>query len=390
MVRIIGNSQQIAQHHLCVGRFFNTQYLGMMNAMRTVKKLFRLVYQHWLTVAFFLGFITDTILLNQIDDTVDNLILLFYVLLATTAILLLYVGVSERVPGVFSRFLKKYTPIVMQYAFGGLLSGMLIFYGRSGDWLASAPFLLLILGVIVGNEFVGKRSDRLVYNIALYFIGLFSYIVLVVPVILGKMGDLIFLFSGLIALLIVMIVVQLLYRIIPNFMRVNTKRIVATIGFIYIGFNALYFTNVIPPIPLSLTELEIEQSVVRLSNGNYSIVSEKQPWYRSIPFVKNTIHPTGSSISCFARVYAPTNLETEIFHRWEYKNAAGDWVERFRLGYPISGANEGGYRGYTRLQNFTDGLWRCGVETKRGQVLGRVSVIVDTSKSANDLVTKIE
>jgi hypothetical protein len=358
--------------------------------MRKIKRLFRLVHHHWLTVAFFLGFITDTILLNQIDNTVDNLILLFYVLLATTAILLLYVGVAERVPGILARWLKKYTPIVMQYAFGGLLSGMLIFYGRSGDWLASAPFLLLILAVIIGNEFVGKRSDRLVYNIALYFIGLFSYIVLVVPVILGKMGDLIFIFSGLIALLIVLIVVQILYRIIPNFMRVSTKRLIVTIGFIYIGFNALYFTNVIPPIPLSLTELEIEQSVMRMSTGNYSIVSEKQPWYRTLPFTRNIIHPTGNSISCFARVYAPTKLETEIFHRWEHKNAEGDWVERFRLGYPISGANEGGYRGYTRLQNFTDGIWRCGVETKRGQVLGRATVRIDTTQPANETVTRIE
>jgi hypothetical protein len=357
--------------------------------MITPGNFFRAAYHHWLTVAFFLGFITDVILLNRIDDTLDNLILLFYVLLATTAILLLYIGVSERVSGVFSRFLKKYTPIVMQYAFGGLLSGMLIFYGRSGDWLASAPFLLLIIAVILGNELVGKRSDRLVYNIALYFIGLFSYVVLVIPVILGKMGDLIFIFSGVVALLIVIIVVQILYKIIPHFMHINTKRMVVTIGFIYIGFNALYFTNVIPPIPLSLTVLEIEQSVTRLSNGNYSIVSEKQPWYRNLPFVRNEIHPTGNSIACFARVYAPTKLETEIFHRWEFKNADGNWVERFRLGYPISGANKGGYRGYTQLQNFTPGVWRCSVETKRGQVLGRQSVVVESGK-ANATVTKIE
>lgn len=358
--------------------------------MASVKTLFSLVYRHWLTVAFLLGFITDTILLNQIDNTFDNLILLFYVLLATTTILLLYVGVAERVPGILARWLKKYTPIVMQYAFGGLLSGMLIFYGRSGDWLASAPFLLLILVVIIGNEFVGKRSDRLVYNIALYFIGLFSYIVLVVPVILGKMGDLIFIFSGVIALFVMTIVIKILYRIIPNFMQVNTKRIIATVGFIYIGFNALYFTNVIPPIPLSLTELEIEQSVVRLSNGNYSIMSEQQPWYRTLPFTRGIIHPTGSSIACFARVYAPTRLETDIVHHWEFKNADGDWVERFQLPYPISGANEGGYRGFTRLQNYSDGIWRCSVKTTRGQVLGRATVVVDTTQPANETVTRIE
>ena len=350
----------------------------------------RTVKHHWLTVAFFLGFITDVILLNRVDDLIDNLILLFYVLLATTAMLLLYIGVAERAPQFMAGFLKKYSPILMQYAFGGLLSGMLIFYGRSGDVVASAPFLLLILAVILGNEFVGKRSDKLVYNIGLYFIGLFSYVVLVVPVILGRMGDGIFILSGLITLVIITIVIQILYRIIPNFMQVNTRRIIATVGFIYIGFNALYFTNVIPPIPLSLTELEIEQSVVRLASGNYKIVSEPQVWYRQLPLVRKEIHPTSGTIACFARVYAPTKLQTEIFHRWEYKDANGKWVERFRLGYTISGANTGGYRGYTQLQNFTSGIWRCSVETERGQVLGRTTVVIDTATRPKETVTRIE
>lgn len=345
---------------------------------------------HWVTIAFILGFCTDVLLLNKVDDFIDNLFLLFYVLLATTAMLLLYVGVAERVPGKAAVVLKKYAPILMQYAFGGLLSGMLIFYGRSGDWIASAPFLLLILGVIFGNELVGKRSDKLIYNITLYYIGLFSYVVLVVPVILGKMGDVIFILSGLISLVLICIVVQILYAIIPNFMQFNTRNVVAVIGFIYLGFNVLYFTNIIPPIPLSLTVLEVEQSVQRLANGNYRIVSEQQPWYRNLPFAKKVIHPTGNSIACFARVYAPTKLETEIFHRWEYKDANGKWVERFRLGYTISGANTGGYRGYTQLQNYTNGTWRCTVETERGQVLGRTTFVVQPGTSEQGVVTRIE
>ncbi len=355
-----------------------------------VGMLWRRAREHWVTVAFVLGFFTDLILLNRIDDLVDNLILLFYILLATTALLLLYVGVAERGPRFLSRWFVRYTPILMQYAFGGLLSGMLIFYGRSGDWIASAPFMILILAVIFGNELVSKRSDRLVYHIALYFIGLFSYIVLVVPVITGKMGDGMFILSGLIALMIVTFVVQLLFRIVPNFMAANIGRVIVMIGFIYIGFNALYFTSAIPPIPLSLTELDVVQSVQRLDDGAYRISYEVQPWYRRIPFVRPVIHPTGNSIACFARVYAPTKLSTEIFHRWEYKNEAGDWQEGFRLGYEISGVNKGGYGGYTVKENFFDGLWRCSVETKRGQVLGREVVRIETKGAPINTVTKIQ
>ena len=95
----------------------------------------------------------------------------------------------------------------IMYVLPFMVSGMLIFYGRSGDWMTSAPFLLLILSVILGNELVQKRSDRLVYHVALYFIGLFSYTVLVLPIVFGAMGDLMFVLSGLVALIWVIIVI---------------------------------------------------------------------------------------------------------------------------------------------------------------------------------------
>ncbi len=346
--------------------------------------------RNWLTVAFIAGFITDLILLNRIDDVLDNLILLTYVVLATVSLLLFYAGVAEKFPMTMSRMIQRYAPVLLQYSFGGLLSGMLIFYGRSGDWITSAPFLILILLVIFGNELLEKRSNMLVYHIALYFIGIFSYVVLVLPVLLGRMGDGIFILSGLIALLIVTGVVKWLYKIVPNFMQLNTKRIILMVGSLYVTMTGLYFFNLIPPIPLSLTELDIVQSVYRDNNGNYRITDEEQPWYRRLPLVRDELHPTGSSIACFARVYAPTRLETRIFHRWEYKDEQGDWQEAFRFGYPITGENSGGYRGYTILDSFDDGIWRCGVENERGQVLGRTTIRINTQDPARPLVTRVE
>ena len=346
--------------------------------------------RNWLTVAFIGGFVTDLILLNRIDDIVDNLILLAYVVLATVSLLLFYAGAAQKFPMTISRLINRYAPVLLQYSFGGLLSGMLIFYGRSGDWFASAPFLILILLVIFGNELLEKRSDMLVYHIALYFIGIFSYIVLVLPVILGRMGDGIFILSGLIALVFVSGVVKLLYKIVPNFMQFNTKRVIMMVGTLYFTMTGLYFFNLIPPIPLSLTELDIVQSIYRDNDGNYRITDEEQPWYRKIPMVRDELHPTRSSIACFARVYAPTRLSTKIYHRWEYKDSEGDWQEAFRFGYPITGENKGGYRGYTVLDSFSDGIWRCGVENERGQVLGRTTIKINTTDPAREMVTRIE
>ena len=349
------------------------------------------ISRNWLTFAFIGGFITDLLLLNRIDDIVDNLILLTYVVLATVSLLVFYAGVAERFPYRVSRVVRKYAPIVLQYSFGGLLSGMLIFYGRSGDWLASAPFFILILVVIIGNELLEKRSDQLLYYITLYFIGIFSYTVLVLPVLLGRMGDGIFILSGLLALLFVSGVIRMLYLIVPNFMQLNTRKIIVTVSLLYGGMSGLYFFNLIPPIPLSLTELDIVESIYRDErNGVYRVTDEVQPWYRQLPFVREVITPDGSGIACFARVYAPTRLETRIYHRWQYQDANGDWQDSFRFGYRITGENRGGYGGFTELKNFSDGLWRCGVENERGQVLGRTMIRIDSTRPNGETVTRIE
>ncbi|HMO78358.1 MAG TPA: DUF2914 domain-containing protein [Candidatus Paceibacterota bacterium] len=357
----------------------------------TNSAVYRYVERHWLTVAFLLGFLTDVILLNRVDDTFDNLILLFYFILATSSIILFYVGVAEKVSVRLVSFLHRYMPMVMQYSFGGLLSGMLIFYGRSGDFWVSAPYLLLIVIIMIANELIQKRSDRLRYNLSVYFIAVFSYLVLVIPVLLGEMGPVIFIGSGLLALLVIFFLLKALGKIIPHFLLLEKKMIVFSIAGLYVLFNAFYFLNIIPPIPLSLTELSIFQQVERTVTGGYRIT--KEDYFSPLNFFLWTekFHPLpGGGAYCFARVYAPTALKTKVVHRWEYYEGDRGWVTRFTVPYQITGENINGYRGFTKTNNIQNGKWRCGVETERGQVLGRKTFIVDTTVSPKNIVTVVE
>lgn len=352
----------------------------------------RAVQKHWLSMAFVLGFISDLILLNQIDSLFDNFVLLFYVTLATVSLLLFYAGVAQRGGERFASFCERYMPVLMQYSFGGLLSGMLIFYGRSGDFFVSAPFLLLIISVVFGNELIKKRSNRLLFQLALYFIGIFSYLVMVVPLITGYMGDVIFVGSGILAVLLMLAVVKLLIRIIPNFVTLQIRSIVFVLGGIYVLFNGLYFFNVIPPIPLSLTELHIYHSVEKTSAGGYRVLTAHESWWEELPYLPITFSPAqGMGAYCFARVYTPVRLHTDIYHHWEYySETAGEWRSRFRISYPVSGENKKGYGGYSVSNNLVNGKWRCSVETERGQVLGRRTFTVDLSRSPGELITRVE
>lgn len=350
------------------------------------------VKRHWLTVAFLLGFIVDNLTLNRVDQIFDNIVLAFYVILAMLSMALLYASVSQRIDGHLGEFLAKYCPVAVQYSFGGLLSGMLIFYGRSGSWSESWPFLLIILVAIYGNETVRDRASRLIYNIAILFIGLLSYVVLIVPVVTGMMGPWVFLGSGVLALAIMYFFVQALRLLVPRFISIHLKAIVFTVGAIYASLNFLYFSNIIPPIPLSLKEVGIYHSVVRFENGDYQLKYEKGSWWQFFKDSDDAFHARpGDNIFCFASVFAPTRLATDIYHRWEYLNEdTGKWVAHLRTSYSIAGGRGDGYRGYTLIQNFTDGRWRCTVETARGQVLGREEFVIDSQGTPGELITIIK
>lgn len=356
------------------------------------KKTVRRVRRHWLTIAFFLGFLVDNITLNRVDQLFDNFILATYVLLAMISLLLLYASTAERFSDRVNEFVRKYAPLLVQYSFGGLISGMLIFYGRSGEWIESWPFLIIFLIVIYLNETVTDRVSRLIYNIAILFIGLFSYVVLVIPVFTGYMGEWVFVGSGTLALIIMYWFIQILSKVVPRFMELQKRTVVFTIGSIFVIFNFLYFTNIIPPIPLSLKDVGIYHSVVRFENGDYQLKHEDGSWWQFFKDSDSTFHSRpGDAIFCFAQVFAPTKLATDIYHKWEYYDESIEsWTEHTRLSYSIEGGRGDGFRGYTFIQNYSDGDWRCTVETQRGQVLGRESFEIDSQGEPKELVIRLE
>lgn len=353
------------------------------------------IERHWLTLSFFFGFIVDSLTLKRVDQVFDNIVLAWYIVLTMISMLVLYAATAGKLPG---KFLEKYewhfrewSPLVIQYALGGLLSGMLIFYSKSGSWWASWPFLLVILAVMVGNERLTRRSERLLLNLTMLFVGMFSYAALIVPVLLSRMGVWIFLLSGVLALALMYGFVRLLMLVVPNFMRANMRMVAFTLGIVYVVLNVLYFTNVIPPIPLSIKELGVYHNVEKLENGSYALTYEKGKWYELFKDSDNTFHyQTGDMIYCFTSVFAPSNLSTDIYHRWEYYVPEDrEWRTHSRLSYGIEGGRGEGYRGYSWVRHPHAGKWRCTVETERKQVLGSETFKVEEGQVPQGLVTEL-
>jgi hypothetical protein len=361
----------------------------MMREVRNALLPFR---HHFLTIAFLLGFILDNITLGRVDRLFDNIVLLGYLLIATIALQLLYAGSAGRLGEWLSDHVGRYAPYLVQFSFGGLMSGLLVFYSRSGSWLASWPFLLLMFAIILGNECITKRASRLVFNLSVFFLALFSYIALIMPVVLGRMGDSVFLMSGACAVFVFAVFVKVLYFVVPNFMALNTRTIIITTCALYAFMNALYFTNMIPPIPLAIKEVGIYHKVEKREAEGYVLSYEQGPWYALWKKSDSTFHlQPGDVLYCYASVFAPARFETAIRHRWEYYDQTSErWREYHTETFSIEGGRDSGYRGYSYITNVAGSHVRCSVETLRGQVIARAKVEVVRTDRDVPLVTRVD
>jgi len=138
------------------------------------------IHEHRISsYALLLGFIVDNFTLRRIDLFFENITMISYLVIAGTSIALLNILEEKGVASLHPIFERAHVllSLVIQFVFGGLFSAFVVFYSRSASWASSWPFILVLLGLLIGNEFFKKRYERLVFQVSIYFIALFSYFI---------------------------------------------------------------------------------------------------------------------------------------------------------------------------------------------------------------------
>jgi len=330
----------------------------------------------YLAPAFLIGgFIFDFITLRRVDGVFDNAILITHLFIAGLAIVLLFS--KDNAWGQRFNILKHSQKIeyAMLFSFGALFSGSIVFYSKSASLASSWPFFLILLVLMLGTEFKRKYFQRLVFQINFYFVALLSYIVVALPVLKKVMGPKIFLASGFLSLFLMAIFLYILFLIDKIRFRMYIKKIFATVISVFLVFNVLYFTNIIPPIPLSLKFSAVYHSVYKTANQNY--VATYEPASALSIFRKRSrkIHILpGRPVYVFSSVFAPTNLNTKIYHQWQYfDEVKRKWVDSTRVEISITGGRAEGFRGFSNKRNLNNSeKWRVYIETEKGQKLGKI------------------
>ncbi|KKW35818.1 hypothetical protein A2852_00770 [Candidatus Adlerbacteria bacterium RIFCSPHIGHO2_01_FULL_54_23] len=332
--------------------------------------------RHISAAGLLVGFLLDIVIADRPDSIPNNLLLLFYLLAAGFLIIILNRREMRRLEAQHSAE-PLFLLFALQVFFGGLASNLLVLYGRSGTLAGSALFLGALAAMLVGNEFLKTRYAQLRFNVAVFYFLLLSYCIIAVPTFFTHtVGIGTFLLSGLASLAIIGLFLALMHFFV--FRRNSTRSASAAyvVGTVFVVFNLLYFLNIIPPVPLSLRESGIYHSLLRRADGAYVALYEAPRWsefWRSTSGFYTLAE--GKSAFCYSSVFAPADLMTPIYHRWEYMTGS-KWDTRSLVSFPISGGRAEGYRGFSVKSNLEPGRWRCNVETAQGALIGRAGFTV--------------
>jgi Protein of unknown function (DUF2914) len=336
------------------------------------------------------GFAFDAVTLKRADSLWE----LFWVVvhLAVVAICILLVnraehrGADPKNPDK-TRFLLINT---LQFVFGGLLSTFLVLNFRSGSIWVSWPFFVILGAAFLANERLKQQYARLYFQISLFFLSLFCFTILIMPVLLHAIGPPIFLLSGAVSLALLYLFLRLLRSVTSEALVTGQRQLITAIGTIFIAINILYFLNLIPPIPLSLRDASVHHAITRNADGNYTVQSEHPELLRFFRRSETFHGMPGAPVYAYSAIFSPTSLNTSIVHQWQFYDPKLGWTTMDRIELPVRGGRGGGYRTYSVKAGIIAGAWRVNVETTTGALLGRLRFNVVLQGSDPPLITQIK
>ena len=327
------------------------------------------------------GFLFDIFTLTRVDHTLENIWVGLHIIVAAIGILFLNLYEEGRLKAKVPGRAHFWWTFVIQFAFGGLFSVFLVFYSRSASFFASWPFLLVLGLNFLANERLREHYKRTSFQMVMLFLGIFFYDIYIVPIIFRSISPAIFIVSGLASLFLMGLFLLLLASAAPQRLWKEKWILIWSIAGSYLLINLLYFTHVIPPIPLSLKEAGVYHLVSKDAGGGYSVLEEvkdSQPFFHYF-LRQDTLHlAPGDPAYVYSAVFAPTNFAASIVHRWQYySETEKKWLTASVVPLRIVGGRDGGFRTFSLKTNLAAGKWRVSVETTTGQVIGRLGFIIE-------------
>ena len=342
-------------------------------------------------ILFFIGgFIFDTLTLGRIDRTYDLTVLCLHMTSLSIVLYLYNLADDGKWKNTFLARYEEYLPLAIQFFFGGLSSAYVIYFSRSVSLSKTASFFIILVLLLIANEFLKKRISNKYLQFGVYYFISFTFFTFMIPVFLKELNTSIFLISGAVSLVSTLVLLTFIYSKSPSTRKeIKLGKMIAIILVVYGIINLFYFLRLIPPVPLALDKGIVAHDVV-LKNGKYEVTYESEEsfiFWRKHKLDYN--YTPDQRVYIFSSIFAPTDLKKSIFHRWrKYNDKTKEWVTVDDIGYDITGGRDGGFRGYTYKSNVTPGEWEVQVLTEEEQVLGVIGFHINLNTDQEPLRLK--
>lgn len=347
-------------------------------------------WQHASTIIFVLGFLTDSFLLPDVERWETKYLGLSYLVILSLAIILREWVVSRNTASRLEQ--KLYSVLTFGVAFfsGSAMSFIFVYAMRSAAFAVSWPLFIILLLIMAANEYISTHNYRFTLDVGVLFVGLVFYAIFNVPIVLGKVNDVVFLMSVAVAVVVSLAYVWILKHTSEAAERETARGYALAMGIpLFVGM--LYFLNVIPAVPLSLKGSGIYHSVERLENGEYVGWQEKDGRFFA-KYRRDTYHltDTDAGIYFFSSVSAPAEVSAPITHVWEYYDTEKRaWITTTTVSFDLTGGRGEGYRAYSKKENVFPGMWRVTVKVDNNRIVGRQRFYIEAGKGAEVEETKL-
>ncbi len=352
-------------------------------------KTFRSYYDRhakWMPLAFFvLGFLFDAFMLRRIDDLFAMLQQAAYLAITGTLInyeLLEHCGKLQPGTGIFSKA-WKYREALTHFMLGTLLNAYTIFYFKSASVVTSFVFVGFLVVILTINEFVKFGGSQTAVHMALWSLCLISYSVYIVPILAGFIGVIPFIGAMVASATLSAFVYFRLRKTASEHGPLVNKRVLLPFAVMHLLFVGLYFTQSIPPVPLSVSFIGIYHDVKK-EDGKYVLSYNDTSWSLLHHGDQAFAARPDDKVYCFARIFSPARFRDEVMVRWLQRNDKGRWIAQDAIPLKITGGREEGFRGYTVKTNYSPGEWRCQIETSDNREIGRITFQVAADDSTDE------
>jgi hypothetical protein len=341
------------------------------------------------------GFVFNVFALTRVDEFIENFWIIVHLLIVAVCIILINREENEGIKTENHERLHFWLRNVLQFTFGGMLSTFIIFYLRSAVIAVAWPFFFVLAGAFIVNEAFKHHYSRISFQIGFFFLSVYLFLIFLVPVLMHEISTSVFLISGGMSMLVLLGFLVLVRRFTKRGFAKTRRELLGVIASIYITVNALYFLNLIPPLPLSLTDAGVYHSITRVENSQYAVKHEVETFMdRALRYI--SIYPTyhtteGGIVYAYSAIFSPVMFKTELKHEWQkYDAEEKKWVTDATIALAVSGGRDEGYRTYSINNNLSAGKWRVNVETPGGLLVGRMAFKVEIVDEMPELVTEIK